>query len=111
LAADDALRLAKAESAMQKILQRVNVEVDAVQEAANELEAAQRRIDDNGFVTKLRKGGLPKQAALIGLLLFSFRSIVSTISAIGANDGGTLSTDVVIQSALAILCAWFYFFV
>eukprot|EP00977_Amphora_coffeiformis_P004357 scaffold923_cov171-Amphora_coffeaeformis.AAC.15 len=37
---------------------------------------------DGGALSKLRAGGLPKQMALVGLVLFSVRSIVDTVAAL-----------------------------
>ena len=104
---EDAQRLMNAERSMQTQLGRVAREAEEVEKAAVILRAAQTELDQN-FVVKLRKGGLPKQGALAGFVLFSVRSIIDTTTAI-ASDDSTMLTMALAQGAIAIVCAVIFF--
>lgn len=99
-------RLAAAEKAVRIWLQRVRNEQAAVQQAVDDLAAAQKEMDGSGLVSKLRKGGLPKQMALVGLLLFSLRSIIDTVASL--SDPSLLSSAL-LQGAIALACAVYLF--
>lgn len=101
-------RLQAAENAVQVWLQRVKKEQAAVQQAVDDLSAAQKEMDrgGGGAVTKLRQGGLPKQMALVGLLLFSVRSIIDTIAAV---TDPSMMTGALIQGGIALACAVYLF--
>ena len=101
----DARRLAAAQESMQTKLNLVNKEAQEVAKAVADLEQAKSEIDSN-FLMKLRQGGIPKQLSLVGLLLFSVRSIADTITAV---SNGTDMTAALIQGALAIVCAIVFF--
>jgi hypothetical protein len=100
-------RLQAAEKAVQTWLQRVKTEQKAVQQAVDELAAAQKEMDQ-GAISKLRQGGLPKQMALVGLVLFSLRSIVDTIAAL---TEPSLFPSALLQGAIALACAMYLFLV
>ena len=91
---------------MEVMLKRVNEETAEVEKAVSDLKAAQEQMD-SGILSKLRKGGIPKQAAFVGLLLFSVRSITDSITAM--NDESYM-TVALIQGAVAIACALIFFF-
>lgn len=101
-------RLAAAENAVQIWLQRVRTEQAAVQQAVDDLAAAQKEMEGSGgsLVSKLRKGGIPKQMALVGLLLFSLRSIVDTVASL---SDPTMLTSALIQAGIALACAVYLF--
>ncbi|KAL7570313.1 hypothetical protein ACA910_017161 [Epithemia clementina (nom. ined.)] len=101
-------RLAKAESAMTNMLERVNMETGQVEKAAADLRSAQAELDNDPIV-KLRNGGLAKQAALAGFLLFSFRSIGDTIMALNTDE--SLMTGALIQGGIALACAAVFFLI
>jgi hypothetical protein len=109
----NAQRLARAESSMVAMLERVNKETAAVEKAVQDLQQAQMDMSSankNGAqspISKLRQGGIPKQAALAGLLLFSFRSIADSLAAMGdagSGGGGGDMTAALIQGAIALAC-------
>ena len=103
----DALRLMNAERSMQIQLGKVAREAEEVEKAAVILRAAQTELDQN-FAGKLRKGGLPKQGALAGFVLFSVRSILDTTTAMTTDDS-TMLTMALAQGAIAIVCAVIFF--
>jgi ribosomal protein S20 len=103
----DAARLAQAESAIKTMLNRVKKETGEVEKAVEDLKKAEAEIDKD-FILKLKRGGLPKQAALIGLLLFSVRSIGDTV--ISFTDETHLAAAL-IQGGIALFCAAFLFLV
>ena len=100
--------MAAAEQAVQTWLTRVRNEQAAVQQAVDDLAAAQKEMDRGGgdIVTKLRQGGIPKQMALVGVVLFSIRSIVDTV---GALTDPSLFTTALIQGGIALACAVYLF--
>jgi hypothetical protein len=103
----NAQRLARAESSMVTMLERVNKETAAVEKAVQDLQQAQMDMatkKSSDPVVKLRQGGIPKQAALVGLLLFSFRSIADSIAAMGDSTGSGDMTAALIQGAIALAC-------
>jgi hypothetical protein len=100
----NAQRLARAESSMVTMLKRVNQETAAVEKAVQDLQQAQMDMSNKNAqspISKLRQGGIPKQAALAGLLLFSFRSIADSIAAMGGSGDITAA---LIQGAIALAC-------
>lgn len=103
--ANQEARLAAAEQAVQTWLQRVQQEQQAVQQAVDDLAAAQQEMD-GGALSQLRAGGLPKQMALVGLLLFSVRSIVETVA---SWSDPSLITGALIQGGIALACAIYLF--
>jgi len=98
-------RLTAAEDAVKIWLERVKTEQSAVQQAVNDLTAAQKEMD-GGALSKLRAGGLPKQMALVGLLLFSVRSIVDTVAAL---TDPSLMMGALVQAGIALACAAYLF--
>ena len=98
-------RLTAAENAVRTWLGRVKTEQAAVQQAVDDLAAAQKEID-GGALSKLRAGGLPKQMALVGLVLFSVRSIVDTVASL---SDPALFTGALLQGGIALACAIYLF--
>jgi hypothetical protein len=103
----DAARLAQAEGAIKTMLNRVKKETGEVEKAVEDLKKAEAEVDKD-FMLKLKRGGVPKQAALVGLLLFSFRSIADTV--VSFNDETHL-TAALIQGGIALVCAAYFFLV
>jgi hypothetical protein len=103
----DAARLAQAERAIKTMLTRVKKETGEVEKAVEDLKKAEAEIDKD-FILKLKRGGLPKQAALIGLLLFSVRSIGDTV--VSFSDETHLPAAL-IQGGIALVCAAYLFLV
>ena len=100
-----------AERSIETILQRVDVEALNLEKAVEDLKAANQQIE-NDFIWKLKRGGLPKQAALAGLLLLSVRSIVESITAVSsvtAVDSEAHLYAALIQGVAAMLCAVVFF--
>jgi hypothetical protein len=82
---DDAQRLRNTEQSMTRMLQKVDAERANVEQAVADLERAGAAIDRDGLL-ELKRGGLPKQAALAGLFLFSVRSILDSAAAVSGAD-------------------------
>lgn len=104
-------RLQNAERSIQNILQRVDVETSNLEKAVEDLNAANSQIE-NDFIWKLKRGGLPKQAALAGLLLLSVRSIlesVTAVSSVAASDSEAHLYAALIQGVVAMICAVVFF--
>jgi ribosomal protein S20 len=103
----EAARLYQAESAIKTMLKRVKDETGEVEKAVEDLKKAEAEIDKD-LILKLKRGGLPKQAALVGFLLFSVRSIADTV--VSFNDETHLPVAL-IQGGIALVCAAYVFLV
>jgi ribosomal protein S20 len=103
----EALRLEQAERSIKTMLKRVREETGEVEKAVEDLRKAEAEIDED-IILKLKRGGLPKQAALVGFLLFSVRSIIDTV--ISFSDESHL-TVALIQGGIALVCAAYVFLI
>ena len=54
---------------------------------------------------------LVKQASLIGGLLFGSRALTETILVLGSSNGGDHIVSALIQAAIALACAGYFFLV
>ena len=93
-----------AQSNMQKMLEKVNAETRAVEEAVEDLKRAQAA-SDGGLASQLvglKSGGLVKQAFLAGGLLFTLRSGAETVAFLAGDPSHVLPA--LVQGVLAILC-------
>jgi len=102
---DDAKRLAVAEKSMEAMLGKVNRETVEVERAVEDLKTAQAEMEKDPLF-KLRSGGIVKQGALVGFLLFSVRSIIDSVAAI--SDESHLPAAL-LQGAIAMACAAYFF--
>lgn len=104
----EARRLSQAEASMQTMLDRVGKESQQVELAAQDLRAAQAELDGD-FLYQVKTGGIVKQLSLVGMVLFSFRSIADTVSTLTdpASSGGLDSA--LLQGGIALLCALVFF--
>jgi hypothetical protein len=103
--------LQNAEKSIQTILKRVDTETLNLEQAVDDLNAANRQIE-NDFLWKLKRGGLPKQAALAGLLLLSVRSILESfaaLSSVSAIESEAHLYAALIQGVVAMVCAVIFF--
>lgn len=100
-------RMEQAQETMTKMLQKVSQETVEVEKAVRELEAAQRDIAENSLV-KLKGGGFVKQGALVGALLFGGRAIGEVLAMVGPN-GELHTAPALIQGAIAVACAAYFF--
>lgn len=87
------------------MLDRVNKEASEVAKAVEDLQKAQSELDRD-FLYRLKKGGIAKQGAMVGVVLFSIRSIIDSIASFGDESHITAALA---QGAIAILCAAFFF--
>jgi hypothetical protein len=101
---EDEQRLAMAETNMKKMLARVNQETRNVEEAIEDLRRAQEESEGglDGKLSSLKSGGVVKQAALAGALLFTLRAGVDTIGFLGGDPSHAFPA--LLQGALAIVC-------
>jgi hypothetical protein len=102
---NDAVRVQNAERSMEAVLKRVATETAQVERAVADLKQANAELDKD-FVLKLKRGGLPKQGALVGFVLFAVRSIIDSVAAVSGGDESHL-TAALVQAAIAIACAAF----
>jgi len=59
----------------------------------------------------LKKGGIVKQAALVGMALFGSRAFTETILVVGSSNGGDHTMSAVLQGIIALACAGYFFLV
>lgn len=104
---NESRRIDQAEASVSNMLRRVNDEAAEVKAAVEELKRAQTALDRD-FLYRLKSGGVPKQAALVGFLLFSVRSIVDSIASLGDE---TYLIPALAQGAIAVLCAAYFFLI
>jgi len=109
--AEDERRLAEAEGSVSRLLENVNKEAAEVEKAILELKEAQEEMnaDPLSKVTNLRDGGLIKQGALVGLVLFASRALAET-TALGGVDGEKHFMAAVVQGVIAFFCGIYFFF-
>ena len=93
-----------AQGNMKKMLEKVNAETKNVEDAIEDLKRAQAESEGgiDSQLVDLKSGGLVKQAALTGALLFTFRGGVETIAFLGGDPSHALPA--LIQGAIAIAC-------
>mmetsp|Transcript_9696 Transcript_9696/g.16032 ORF Transcript_9696/g.16032 Transcript_9696/m.16032 type:complete len:417 (+) Transcript_9696:111-1361(+) len=109
-------RLSEAEESVSRLIQTVAARTNEVQEAMEELERARNEAGDGsgGGIEKtaldLKQGGLIKQAALVGGLLFGSRAFTETILVVGSSNGGDHVVAAIAQAAIALVCAGYFFF-
>jgi hypothetical protein len=97
----DRARMQQAEQQMQLMINRVQQETVNVQQAVQDLQQAQAQLELDPLV-QLRKGGIVKQGALAGLVLFTVRSIIDTV---GAFSDEALLPAAILQGFIAMVCA------
>ncbi|KAL3795271.1 hypothetical protein HJC23_008356 [Cyclotella cryptica] len=111
-------RLSEAEASVSRLIQKVARETEEVQKAMEELERAKseagsgggsRALEDSAL--DLKKGGIVKQSALVGALLFGSRAFTETILVLGSSNGGDHTMSALLQGAIALACAAYFFFV
>lgn len=103
----DQARMDQAEDAMVQMISKVNRETAEVEQAVEQLRQAQNSMDSDPIM-KVLGGGLVKQAALAGAILFTLRSGADTISMLGGDS--VLAAPALIQGVLALVCAAYVFF-
>jgi len=87
-------------------MKRVSNERAGVVKAVEDLKAAQAEMDRD-FLVKLKSGGIVKQSAFVGFVLFAIRSIIDTVAALG--DPTSHMTAALVQGAIALACAAAFF--
>lgn len=101
----DQQRLAVAEQSMEKSLKKVNQEVSSVEKAILDLKQAQEEMNKDPIM-KLKTGGIVKQGAFVGFLLFTVRSLGDSFASLGDE---TYLAGALIQGAIAMVCAGYFF--
>ena len=101
---DTEKRMEVAQGNMKKMLKKVNAETKAVEDAIEDLKMAQAATEGgiDSQLVDLKSGGLIKQAALAGGLLFTLRSGAETVAFLAGDPSHAFPA--LIQGALAIAC-------
>ncbi|KAL9181502.1 hypothetical protein ACHAXT_010307 [Thalassiosira profunda] len=110
-------RISEAEESVSRLIQKVARETDAVQQAMEDLELAKNQASGEGSgsiedtALDLKKGGIVKQASLVGLLLFGSRAVTETILVVSSPYGEQHFVPAALQAAIALACAAYFFLV
>ena len=111
-------RISETEASVTRMIQKVARETDEVQKAMEDLELAKNQASGDGgsgsieeTAIDLKKGGLVKQAALVGGLLLGSRAVTETILVLNSPYGDQHFVPAVLQAAIALACAAYFFFV
>ena len=111
-------RMSEAEESVRRLIQKVARESEQVQMAMNELELAKSQVSEQGggggiedTALDLKKGGLIKQASLVGGLLFGSRAFTELILVLGSPYGDEHFLPAVIQATIALVCSAYFFLV
>ena len=111
-------RISETEASVTRMIQKVARETDEVQKAMEDLELAKNQASGDGgsgsieeTAIDLKKGGLVKQAALVGGLLLGSRAVTETILVLNSPYGDQHFVPAVLQAAIALACAAYFFLV
>lgn len=104
-------RLANAQKSVTRLVDSVKKETQEVEKAVAQLKEAQVEFNKDPMMraADLKAGGIVKQGALVGTLLFSSRALGDLV-AIGGVDGSSHAAAAAIQAVIAIACAAYFFF-
>lgn len=107
-------RLAEAEESVSRLIKKVAQETASVQQAMDDLERAKNEVSNSQLEEKaleLKKGGIVKQAALVGMALFGSRAFTEAILVVGSPYGNEHFMSAAIQAVVALVCAAYFFLV
>lgn len=105
---EEEARLREAEGSVARLVDKVKEETAEVEKAVQELRDAQEKLGDDPLMkaADLKKAGIVSQSALVGALLFSFRSIGELLLIVqGSGDVQAHSSAATIQGVIALACA------
>lgn len=105
-------RISEAERSVSRLIQKVAKETDEVQKAMEDLELAKNEASSGSIENRaidLKKGGLIKQASLVGGLLFGSRAVTETILIVSSPYGDEHFLPACVQAAIALACAACFF--
>lgn len=111
-------RISEAEESVTRLIRKVARETEEVQKAMEGLELAKNQASgDSGSgsiedtALELKKGGVIKQAALVGSLLFGSRAITETILVLSSPYGEEHFLSAIVQALIALACAAYFLLV
>lgn len=107
-------RLQEAEASVSRLINKVAKETDAVQQAMEELERVKRESSNSSMeesALDLKRGGIAKQAALVGMVLFGSRAVTEALLVAGSPYGTDHFAAAAVQGIVALVCAAYFFLV
>jgi len=110
---EEEARLKAAAGSVSRLVDKVKEETMEVQKAVAELKDAQEKMGDDPLsqAADLKKAGIVRQSALVGALLFSFRSIGELLAvAQGTGDVEGHGAAAAIQAFIALACGGYLAF-
>ena len=105
-------RLAEAQESAARLIKKVAKETKAVQEAMEDLERAKQQVAMSSLEEStlgLKNGGIAKQAAFVGMALFGSRAVTDAILIVGSSNGGDHTMSAIVQGAIALACAAYFY--
>ena len=103
-------RISEAEESVSRLIQAVASRTDEVQKAMEEVEEARNEAKGDTAVDSLKRGGIVKQAALVGGLLFGSRAFTETILVFNSPYGNEHFVPAIVQAAITLVCVAYLFF-
>lgn len=103
-------RISEAEESVSRLIQAVASRTDEVQKAMEEVEEARNEAKGDTAVDNLKRGGIVKQAALVGGLLFGSRAFTETILVFNSPYGNEHFVPAIVQAAITLVCVAYLFF-
>ena len=103
-------RISEAEESVSRLIQTVASRTDEVQKAMEEVEEARNEAKGDTAVDSLKRGGIVKQAALVGGLLFGSRAFTETILVFNSPYGNEHFVPAIVQAAITLVCVAYLFF-
>ena len=112
-------RLVEAEESVSRLVSKVRQETQEVEKAVLNLKDTQEKMSEDPLLqaAALKRAGILKQAALIGAMLFTFRSLGdlgSMLSSMGSSSDGLIASHgyaAAIQGIIALVCAVYFKFI
>ena len=107
----DRVRMEQAENTMAKLVDRVKTENAEMERAMKDLSVAQDQLanDPAMRLLNLKDQGYVKQGALVGTLLFSVRALGDVLAMGFSADSNAHATAALVQGAIALVCAAYFF--
>jgi len=102
-------RLADAEQSVSRLMNTVSKETAEVEKALADLELEKAKLDSSPLtkIAGLKEGGIVKQAAFVGLVLFSLRTVTEILQIAGPN-GESHAVAAAIQGVIALACGAYF---
>jgi len=109
---EEEIRLRQAGNSVTRLVDKVKMETVGVEKAVAELKEAQESLLESPLMkaADLKKAGLVRQSALVGAVLFSFRSVVELLLVSQGADVDAHGFAAAVQGLIALACGAYLMF-